>query len=65
MVVYHRNTAYNLQMIPQLSQPSNVTSNISSTYSQNGSWIGLIIRENKCSIFGIKNVRTDSKEYKP
>ena len=34
MVVYHRNTGYNLQIL-LLSPPSKVTTNISSTHSQN------------------------------
>ena len=29
------------------------------------SWAGSIIRVDKCSIFGIKKVRTDSTQYEP
>ena len=29
------------------------------------SWAGLIIRVDKCSTFGIKKVRTDSRQYEP
>ena len=53
-------------MIPQLSPPSNVTTNISSkSFTKWSSWAGLIIRVDKCSTFGIKKVRTYSTQYEP